>query len=96
MDGVFQYWAEIVTAIGVITTGVITAFRYFILKPLVRLIDERTKQIQPNANGGKSLTDLHHRVDTIESRFDGLEETQKQILEMVTKPKRVGRKADEE
>jgi len=88
MNGVFQYWAEIVTAIGIITTGVITAFRFFILKPLVRLIDERTKQIQPNANGGKSLTDLHHRIDAVEQKFDTIEETQKQILEMVTRPTR--------
>jgi hypothetical protein len=87
-QGVFQYWAEIVTAIGVITTGVIIAFRYLILKPLVKLIDERTKQIQPEANGGKSLTDLHHRIDNIESRFDTLEESQKQIIECVTRPTR--------
>jgi hypothetical protein len=74
MSGVFQYWAEIVIAIGTITGGVIAAFRFLILKPLIHLIDERTKEIQPGANGGWSLSDLHRRIDKIESRFDSLEE----------------------
>jgi hypothetical protein len=74
MNGIFQYWAEIVTAIGVITAGVITAFKFLILKPLVRLIDERTKEIQPEANGGWSLSDLHRRLDKLETRFDSIEE----------------------
>jgi hypothetical protein len=74
MQGVFQYWAEIVTAIGVITAGIIAAFKFLILKPLIHLIDDRTKEIQPGANGGWSLSDLHRRIDKIESRFDSLEE----------------------
>lgn len=28
-------------------------------------IKEATYQIQPNSNGGKSLTDLHHKVDAL-------------------------------
>jgi hypothetical protein len=74
MQGVFQYWAEIVTAIGVITAGIIAAFKFLILKPLIHLIDERTKEIQPNANGGWSLSDLHRRLDKLETRFDSIEE----------------------
>ena len=30
---------------------------------ITRLIDERTRPIQPDANGGKSLADLHHKID---------------------------------
>jgi hypothetical protein len=84
----FQYWAEIVTAIGVIAAGVIAAFKYLILNPLIKLIDERTKEIQPGANGGWSLSDVHRRIDKIESRFDSLEESHKEILDCVTKPAR--------
>jgi hypothetical protein len=28
-------------------------------------IKEATYQIQPNSNGGKSLSDLHHKVDSV-------------------------------
>ena len=67
-------WAEITIAIGTIVGGLIAAFRFLILKPLVRLIDERTKEIQPEANGGWSLSDVHRRLDKLESRFDAIEE----------------------
>lgn len=33
--------------------------------PIRDLITERTKQIQPNQNGGKSLADVHKRLDTV-------------------------------
>lgn len=81
-------WSQIVIAAGVIITALIAIFKVFVLRPLVALIDDRTKQIQPDANGGKSLADVHKRIDTIE-------ETQKQILEMVTKPVRGRRKPDD-
>jgi hypothetical protein len=67
-------WSQIVIALGVIISALIACFRFFILRPLVRLIDDRTKEIQPEANGGWSLSDLHRRIDKIESRFDTLEE----------------------
>lgn len=67
-------WSQIIIALGVIISALIACFRFFILKPLVRLIDERTKEIQPEANGGWSLSDLHRRMDKLESRFDSLEE----------------------
>jgi len=67
-------WSQIVIALGVIISAVIACFRFFILKPLVRLIDDRTKEIQPESNGGWSLSDLHRRMDKIEARFDSLEE----------------------
>ena len=67
-------WSQIVIALGVIISALIACFRFFILKPLVRLIDERTKEIQPEANGGWSLSDLHRRMDRMEARFDAIEE----------------------
>jgi hypothetical protein len=45
---------------------------------------ELTKPIQPNANGGKSLADIHKRMDKIE-------EAHNQILEILTTPPRRGR-----
>lgn len=45
---------------------------------------ELTKPIQPNSNGGKSLSDVHRRIDK-------LEETHNQILEILTTPPRRGR-----
>jgi Tfp pilus assembly protein PilO len=67
-------WSQIVIALGVIISALIACFRFFILRPLVRLIDDRTKEIQPESNGGWSLSDLHRRMDKIEARFDSLEE----------------------
>jgi len=67
-------WSQIIIALGVIISALIACFRFFILKPLVRLIDERTKEIQPEANGGWSLSDVHRRLDKLESRFDAIEE----------------------
>jgi hypothetical protein len=45
---------------------------------------ELTKPIQPNSNGGKSLADVHKRIDV-------LEETHKQILDILTTPPKRGR-----
>ena len=47
--------------------------RWLIVRPLVRLIDERTRQIQPDTNGGKSLTDLHVKMDAIGVRLSRVE-----------------------
>lgn len=47
-------------------------------------ITELTRPIQPNSNGGKSLADVHRRMDKIE-------EAHNQILEILTTPPRRGR-----
>ena len=44
--------------------------RFFILGPLVRLIDERTHPVQPHANGGLALPDVARAVDRIEHGLD--------------------------
>jgi hypothetical protein len=54
------------------------------IKELETTMTELTKQIQPNTNGGKSLPDVHKRIDKIE-------QTQEQILEILTTPKKRGR-----
>jgi hypothetical protein len=54
------------------------------IKDLEKTVTELTKPIQPNANGGRSLADVHKRIDR-------LEETHNQILEILTTPPRRGR-----
>jgi F0F1-type ATP synthase membrane subunit b/b' len=87
LEQILVSWSQIVIAVGVLIGALITVFKFFVMRPLIHLIDDRTKQIQPDANGGKSLADVHKRIDNIER-------TQTQILEMVTKPVR-RRKPDE-
>jgi hypothetical protein len=41
---------------------------------MIELIKETTKQIQPGANGGQSLTDLHNKVDRIERKYEAAHE----------------------
>lgn len=57
------------SAIGALLWGVI---RFAVLKPLDRRIAEATKQIQPNANGGQSLSDVNKKVDGLASAVDDL------------------------
>jgi ubiquinone biosynthesis protein UbiJ len=54
--------------------------KYMIVKPLDRRIIEKTKQIQPDANGGKSLADValgvarvERKVENVIKRVDRLE-----------------------
>ena len=47
-------------------------FRFVVLKPLDKKIAEATKQIQPGANGGQSLTDVNKKVDRMADAIDGL------------------------
>lgn len=39
--------------------------KYAIVKPIKAYIDQATKQISPNANGGRSLNDLVDKVDDL-------------------------------
>jgi hypothetical protein len=41
--------------------------------PMRKLIERRTEQIQPDTNGGKSLTDLHVKVDRFADRLAQVE-----------------------
>lgn len=60
------------TAIGVVFAATV---RYLVLKPMKSWIVEQTKQIQPNANGGKSLSDVNKKVDAQDVKMD--EQTKK-------------------
>ena len=66
-----------------ITTKVEKKVDYAFSK-LEKIIEERTKPIQPNANGGQSLADIHKRMDRLEA-------THTEILLILTTPKKRGR-----
>jgi hypothetical protein len=79
--------SELAQILSIVTMsiGIVTALgRWLVVIPLKRLIEEHTKPIQPNANGGRSLPDvakttaeikvavesLAHQIDRVESRLD--------------------------
>lgn len=68
-----QQWAGIAGNIVTIGGLVWVIFRFAVLRPLDRRISDATKQIQPGANGGLSLTDVHKKADTLVEVVDRLE-----------------------
>jgi hypothetical protein len=63
-----QMWIGLFLSITATITVVYSLFRWFDRKletRIVREIREATYQIQPNTNGGASLSDLHAKVDSI-------------------------------
>jgi hypothetical protein len=73
-------WGAVAAAITAILLLGGLVFRHLVYRPLVRLIDDRTAQIQPSANGGTSLPDairiLHHlekRQSVIAEKIENLE-----------------------
>ena len=68
-------WIQVVRDLGIVL-GVIVAFvsavvavgRFLIVKPLERYIDQRMPK-----NGGKSLGELHDKVDEVVSRICRIE-----------------------
>jgi len=68
-------WIEIVRDAAVVlaflaalVASLTAVGKYFIVKPLERYIDERTPR-----NGGKSLGELHTKVDTLGDRISRIE-----------------------
>lgn len=68
-------WIEIVRDAAVVlaflaalVASLTAVGKYFIVKPLERYIDERTPR-----NGGKSLGDLHTKMDTLGDRMARIE-----------------------
>jgi len=53
---------QIAAAVGAILTLAGVIVKWTIVKPIKTYIDQATYQIQPNTNGGKSLSDLHTHV----------------------------------
>lgn len=73
-------WGAVAAAITAILLLGGLVFRHLVYRPLVRLIDDRTREIQPTANGGKSLPDavrilqnLERRQSVIATKIDAVE-----------------------
>ncbi len=65
-----------------------TAIKWGIVKPIKAYIDQATYPISPTANGGKSLPDIAHTVNRIETSVKELDYRLNSIEELVTKPTR--------
>ena len=59
--------AQVAAAIMTIAGAVGMFVKWIVLKPLKIYIDQATKQIAPDANGGRSLNDLVDKVDDLKS-----------------------------
>jgi hypothetical protein len=64
------------------------AIKWAIVKPIKAYIDTATYQIHPEANGGRSLSDVAQTVNRIETRLSDLDYRLNSIEELVTKPTR--------
>jgi hypothetical protein len=53
---------QVAAAVGAILTLAGILVKWVIVKPIKSYIDQATYQIQPDTNGGKSLSDLHNHV----------------------------------
>lgn len=103
IQSLINQWGQValsLSAIGAVVWGVI---KFALIKPLDRRIAEATKQIQPNANGGKSLSDVNKKVDDLANnvahlteKIEKIEDRQMEIMEHLinmAKPKPRSRKA---
>ena len=78
-----QYAAALLAILGV--SGVI--LKWVIVKPIKTYIDVATYQIHPDANGGKSLSDVSKTVARIEAKQVCIENRLVAIEDLVTKPR---------
>lgn len=65
---VANQWFDLVLAVVAVLAVVLGVLRWAnraFEKRIVEEIRTATYQIQPNSNGGKSLADLHKKVDTL-------------------------------
>lgn len=75
----FALFIAIGTTVSLITAALVWSNRRF-EKRVTGLITETTKQIQPNSNGGKSLSDLHKKFDAMDEKVDRLERHYDHVL----------------
>lgn len=75
---------QVAGALSAIGAVVFVIVKYVVVKPIQTYIDLRTHQIQPNVNGGKSLSDValgiqrvERKVESLTKRVDSLENTLK-------------------
>lgn len=64
---------QLAGALSAIGAVVYVIVKYAVVRPIQNYIDKATYQIQPFANGGKSLPDLVKLVSYINARLDTLE-----------------------
>jgi hypothetical protein len=60
-------------------------FRFLVLLPLKAFIKEQTYQIQPTANGGRSLPDVALGIEAIKLRLDSIE---RRVIKLEDTPKK--------
>jgi F0F1-type ATP synthase membrane subunit b/b' len=75
---------QIAGALSAIGGVVFIVAKYAVVRPIQNYIDSRTEQIQKNANGGRSLTDValgiarvERKVEVLGKRVETLENTLK-------------------
>jgi len=78
----------VAAALATIAGVVWAVVKFAVLKPLDKRIKEVTKQIQPGANGGESLSDANRKIDNLSEdiehlieRIEAVETRQMSILE---------------
>jgi hypothetical protein len=81
LDNLAQVLTVILAGLGVL--GVL--FRVLVLLPLKAFIKEQTYQIQPTANGGRSLPDVALGIEAIKLRLDSIE---RRVIKLEDTPKR--------
>jgi F0F1-type ATP synthase membrane subunit b/b' len=72
---------QIAGAIGAIMGTLLLILKYVFYRPLVKIIKDTTRQIQPETNGGKSLSDValgiarvERKIENVSKRVEKLEE----------------------
>ena len=75
---------QVAGALSAIGAVVFVIVKYVVVTPIQNYIDLRTHQIQPNVNGGRSLSDValgiqrvERKVESLNKRVDTLENTLK-------------------
>lgn len=80
-----QPYFEYFLTVAAVVTIIIGAMRYANKKleqKIFEEIEQATKPINPNTNGGKSLADLHNKIDKLRDDFDWLLDKQLQMMKM--------------
>lgn len=70
---------QVAGAIGAILGVFGLIIKWGVVKPIKAYIDVKTAQIQPNANGGKSLPDIALMTSRIENKLVELDERIKKL-----------------
>lgn len=63
---------QVAGALSAIGAVVFVIAKYAVVRPITNYIDSRTHQIQREANGGRSLTDVALGVARVERKIEGL------------------------